>query len=36
MMSWFEGMGFGGGIGMLLIPLLVVLAIAALIRYLRS
>ena len=36
MMNGFGGMGFSAGIGMLLILVLVVLAIAALIKYLRS
>lgn len=37
MMNGFgTGMGFGGGLGMLLILVLVVLAIWALIKYLRS
>jgi hypothetical protein len=37
MMNGFDtGMGFGAGIGMLLILALVVLAIWALIKYLRS
>ncbi len=36
MMDGFGGMWFGGGIGMVLILLLVILAIVALVKYLRS
>ena len=35
-MNGYGGMGFGAAIGMLLIPVLMALAIAAVIKYLRS